>query len=172
MMVSLMATFDRIEKSIRTIAIIAGGVSATTLFLMMSLTFCDVIGRYLLNKPIEGASDITELMMVLIVFLAMAYTQICKGHVQVDLLFVRMPKRIQAILETVYSIFSAGILILISWRLAIRSWNAILNPAQEESDTIGIPYSPFLIMAAFGCFVFFCVVCADIYRSFSRSLHE
>ena len=43
-------------------------LGAVTLFLMMLLTTADVAGRYILNQPILGGLEITEFMIVSVVF--------------------------------------------------------------------------------------------------------
>jgi TRAP-type C4-dicarboxylate transport system permease small subunit len=45
-----------------------GIVASALLFSMMVLTFFDVVGRYLLNKPIRGAFEITELLLLVLIF--------------------------------------------------------------------------------------------------------
>jgi len=35
---------------------------------MMVLTFVDVVGRYLLNRPLRGAFELTELGLVVLIF--------------------------------------------------------------------------------------------------------
>ena len=50
------------------------------LFAMMALTFVDVIGRYVVNSPLLGAYELTEVLLALVVFgavpleLSSAYT--------------------------------------------------------------------------------------------------
>ena len=45
------------------------GIAASALLLMMMvLTFADVVARYLLNRPIRGAFEITELTLLVLIF--------------------------------------------------------------------------------------------------------
>ena len=55
-------------KIIDAIPRIAGLIAMGVLFLMMLLTVTDVVLRATLNKPIIGATEIIEQMMVAIVF--------------------------------------------------------------------------------------------------------
>ena len=54
--------------------------------LMVFLTFVDVFLRYWFGKSINGTVEITELMMVIVVFSSTAYTQWQKSHVTMDIL--------------------------------------------------------------------------------------
>ena len=44
-----------------------GAVTALTLFTMMTLTFVDVSGRYLLRQPVYGGYEITEFLMGILI---------------------------------------------------------------------------------------------------------
>ena len=45
-------------------------LAATVLFLLMSMTFLDVLSRSILNNPIESATELTRLFMAIMVFAA------------------------------------------------------------------------------------------------------
>ena len=46
-------------------------LAATVLFLLMSMTFLDVILRSVFNNPIESATELTRLFMAILVFSAL-----------------------------------------------------------------------------------------------------
>jgi TRAP-type C4-dicarboxylate transport system permease small subunit len=69
----------------------AGGY---VLLCMMVLTICDVIGRYFFNSPVTGAYEITEVMMITVVFLFIGYTQAQKGHISIDFVIHYDPDRL------------------------------------------------------------------------------
>ncbi len=56
------------------------------LFVMMMLTVADVVGRYFFNHPVQGTNEITGLLLVLVAASALAFSQIKKGHIRVDLI--------------------------------------------------------------------------------------
>src|SRR5258708_25169297 len=61
------------------------GISASVLlFGMMVLTFFDVVGRYLLNKPIRGAFEITELGLLVLIFAGLPLVSHADEHVTMD----------------------------------------------------------------------------------------
>jgi TRAP-type C4-dicarboxylate transport system permease small subunit len=47
---------------------VLGVASSAILMCMMLLTFVDVVARYLLNRPIRGAFEVTELMLLVLIF--------------------------------------------------------------------------------------------------------
>ena len=50
------------------------------------MTCIDVVGRYFLNSPLDGATELTQLMMGLIVFAILPTVCYREEHVSVDLL--------------------------------------------------------------------------------------
>ena len=58
------------------------------------LTTVDVVGRYVFNSPITGVFEITEYLVLILIFSFIGYTQSQKSHVAVDLLLAR-PLRVE-----------------------------------------------------------------------------
>ena len=53
--------------------------------IMMLLTFVDVIGRYLLNKPIFGAAELVSTLLAFIIFAGLGLVNARDQHIAVDL---------------------------------------------------------------------------------------
>ncbi|UCG54781.1 MAG: TRAP transporter small permease [Dehalococcoidia bacterium] len=128
---------------------ILGKISAGFIFIMMLLVTADVFGRYVFNKPIKGAGEIIELMMVLVVYLAFAHIIFQKGNVTVDLLTSRLSSRTNAILNTITSLGSVVILGLIVWQLSIKGVEGVVS-SHRVTLLLGIPEAPIYFAAAFG----------------------
>jgi TRAP-type C4-dicarboxylate transport system permease small subunit len=128
-------------------------IAMAALFLMMCLVAADVIGRYVFNNPIKGALEIDELMMVVVVFLAMAYCTMNKGHIIVELLLYRLSKRNQAILNSFSSVCGAIVIALITWQTGTRGWEELLSPTGSITMLLGIPIAPLLLLAAISLFL-------------------
>ena len=74
---------DRLFKIIERVLAICAGIS---LFIMIILTFVDVIGRYGFNKSIFGTSEMIEFLMVIVVFAGVAFVSASDQHIKVDVL--------------------------------------------------------------------------------------
>ncbi|MEM8701944.1 MAG: TRAP transporter small permease subunit [Pseudomonadota bacterium] len=61
-------------------------LSALALFVLMVMTFCDVVLRSVFNAPIEVAADMTRLLMAITVFSVLPVVSAQGGHISVDLL--------------------------------------------------------------------------------------
>jgi TRAP-type C4-dicarboxylate transport system permease small subunit len=102
--------------------LLVGGAGMLT---AMMLGFGDVVGTQFFGWPIPGALEITESTMTLIVFGALAYAQIRRNHIRVELVYSHMSPRIKAVLDVVADI--AGLVffgLLLSEAIAegLTSW--------------------------------------------------
>ena len=79
---------DRWVSSVENWLNIAGVILIMGIMLM---TVTGVVSRYFFNQPLIGTVDITELAMVGVVFLGLAFTLRVGGHIRVEL-FINMLK--------------------------------------------------------------------------------
>ena len=63
------------------------------LFLMMLLTFADVVARYLFNRPIRGGFEITELTLLVLIFAGLPLVSHADEHVTMDFIDRLLPPR-------------------------------------------------------------------------------
>ncbi len=60
-------------------------VACIALFILMVMTFCDVILRSVFNAPIEAATELTRILMAILVFSVLPIVSTTNGHIAVDL---------------------------------------------------------------------------------------
>jgi TRAP-type C4-dicarboxylate transport system permease small subunit len=151
-----------ITKWAGSLSILLGHAGGYILFSMMLLTVCDVIGRYAFNSPITGGYEVTETMMVATVFFFIPFTQTKKGHIAVDLVVILLPRKVRTAIDIVTHLMSLGILILLAYMNILR-WLELMA-RNEHTPIIHLPVSPFVLIIAFGCFVFSIEIIKDIIR--------
>ena len=61
-----------------------GAAAAMLLFGLMALTTADVIGRYIFNWPLRGAFEITELLLLTLIFAGLPLASRADEHVTLD----------------------------------------------------------------------------------------
>lgn len=96
-------------------------IAEVGMFLMMALTLFDVAGRYLLNYPVQGAVELTELLMVGVIFSGISLASAARGHVTVDLISMALNGRLryaQRLLGDGVSLAIMGLLTAVSWTKA------------------------------------------------------
>jgi TRAP-type C4-dicarboxylate transport system permease small subunit len=148
-----------LDRLLRGLALAAGAV----LLALMGLVLFDVLMRYVLRLPFLGAYELTELAMVLIVFLGLAYTGATGGHVAVDV-FARLLERPGLRwFGVAVNLAGAGLLGVISWRTVLH---AIESGARgEATNMMRIPHQPFELVAAACTALFAAVLLAQAWRA-------
>lgn len=77
--------------------IFCGTISGLALFAIMVLTFLDVSGRKMLSQSITGSLELTELLMVVVIFGALPLVSLKGEHVIFDSLDVLLPRLVRKI---------------------------------------------------------------------------
>ena len=126
---------------------------------MMGLTVCDVLGRYLFNKPVLGSFEMTQFMVLVVVFSFLGYTQSQGGHVNVDLLVDQFPGPIQRIIDLFNHLVCLVFFILVSY----KAYHKIIDfyESGEKPLNLSVPNWPFAIFLMLGCMV----LCVEYLRN-------
>lgn len=119
---------------------------ACAIFFLMALTVVDVFGRSVLNRPLPGADELTELTLACIVFLLLPAITCKRGHIAVDLVGRNPNGVLRMVLEIAAAIIGCSVFILIGWRLA-----HLAVTAQKYGDATPfwqIPLAPIFYLIA------------------------
>ncbi len=125
-------------------AYIAGAV----LVLLMFLTTADVVGRYFFNAPLTGVFDLTHFAVLIMTFLSFAYCAWHGAHVAIELLYNRLGRPVQRVLDPAINLVGCVLFVLIAWRAAVQSVD--VREFAEASQLLTIPFFPFYWVVAFG----------------------
>ena len=101
-----------------------GTAAAVALFAMMVLTFVDVFSRKFLGNSVDGAVELTELCMLVMIFTALPLASAASEHVVFDLLDRVLPAswlRWQAVLSQAATAAVFGAASWVVWRRAERT---------------------------------------------------
>jgi C4-dicarboxylate transporter DctQ subunit len=127
---------DRLVSLVRDLA-------AIVLLLGLVLNFCNVVGRYFFNAPIEWAEEVMLFMMVAIVFLGASYVSWRGRQIAMDLIILMLPTRLKKIVVTFVLCFEVVVPLIIVYLgapVVIQLWN--FDQRTEASDIpLAIPQS-------------------------------
>ena len=123
-------------------------IGALALFAMMCLTITDVAGRYLFNRPILGAYELTEFLVLVLIFSFLAYAQAHKAHVAVDLFIVFFPAKFKICIEIMNHIACLAIMVLITWMGFDKAVEMV--GTGESSPNLAVPSYPFVFFLVIG----------------------
>jgi TRAP-type C4-dicarboxylate transport system permease small subunit len=126
-------------------------IGNTAIALMMLLTTADVIGRYFLGAPVLGAYEITEYLMLIMVFSSLAFAQSQKTHISVDIVYDRFPPLLRRFLARFNHFLCLVMSIFVSYMGVHRVLDIIRSGA--SSTLLKIPDYPFAIFMVVGCVV-------------------
>jgi TRAP-type C4-dicarboxylate transport system permease small subunit len=135
---------------IHTLAIM-NTLSAVLIFLMALLISWDVAGRFLLNSPVPGTTEMVKSALSAIVFLALAYTLHQDRHVRSTIFFKRFPRTVTHLVNILNNLIGAGIFAMMcgtSWHPA---WSGLLI-REYEGVQLHVPVYPirFILFLASG----------------------
>jgi TRAP-type C4-dicarboxylate transport system permease small subunit len=123
------------------------GVAASAILLaMMLLTVVDVVARYVFSRPLRGAFEVTELMLLVLIFAGLPLVSFTDEHAVMDFVDrVLGPRALRGLTGLVHAV-SAGFMVLfawLTWRKADRIW-----AYQDSTDVLRILYGPFVYFMA------------------------
>ena len=119
---------------------------------MMIIICVDTIGRYAFNSPLIWGYEVSEMLLALIIYLSIAYTDFEDSHISVSLLVVRLAPRMK---ELVFITTRFVALIFCTFLTYGTGKIAILSLiAWEVTPNSGIPMAPVKAVVALGLFMF------------------
>ncbi len=125
---------------------VLGVAASAILLLMMLLTFVDVVARYVFNRPVRGAFEVTELMLVVLIFAGLPLVSYVDEHVTMDFIDRVVGPRARARLERGVHVVTTAIMTLLAWLVwlkADRIWGY-----RDATDVLRIVYGPFVYFMA------------------------
>ena len=126
--------------------VVLGAAAAGILLAMMLLTVVDVIARYVFSRPVRGAFEVTELMLVVLIFAGLPLVSFTDEHAVMDFIDRLLGPRGQQWLQRSVQAACAGFMFLLTWlvwRKADRIW-----AYRDTTDVLRIVYGPFVYFMA------------------------
>ncbi len=97
---------------------IAEIITAVLIFIMMILTFVDVIGRYIFTAPIFGAAEMIQFLLAMTIFSGLCLVNAHDDHITVELLDAQLDHVISPVLRRIIiQLFSVGMMAVIAFQL-------------------------------------------------------
>ena len=125
---------------------VLGIASSVILVILMLLTVVDVVSRYLFNWPLRGAFEITELMLLVLIFAGLPLVSHADEHVTMDFIDHFLgPGGRSSLIRLVHAV-TAGVMALLAW-LTWRKAVAI-GGYGDTTDVLKILVAPFVYFMA------------------------
>ncbi len=137
------------ESWVYPISKIVNRIASGVLFFMMLLTIADVFLRKVFSQSILGTVEVTEFMMLILLFFAVTQTEILDGHVKVDLIMSRFGERTQAMTDMITQFVCFLLFGLFTWSTLVYAEK--MRASGEVSQDLWLPVYPFIYVVALGC---------------------
>jgi TRAP-type C4-dicarboxylate transport system permease small subunit len=128
----------------RTLEALCGAVAATALFATMALTLVDVSGRKAISTSVPGSLELTELLMVVVIFAGLPLVSLRGEHVVFDSLDPLLERSVRRAQGLVVDLMVAALLA----GMAVLMWVKAGQMAEFGDTTaqLKIPQPPFVYL--------------------------
>ena len=99
----------------KSLELLCGTLAGLALLAIMFLTFFDVSGRKLLSNSITGSLELTELLMVVVIFGALPLVSEKGEHVVFDSLDPVLPAWLRRVQRALVNLVCGGLLLGLAW---------------------------------------------------------
>ena len=128
------------------------------LLALTGITVLDVTGRYLLNAPLPGGAELTELLVMAVIFTGLPAISLDDGHVTADLLSHQLGPRGRAI--QLFAARACAVVALVLIAKQMWAHGARLSGYGQTTVYLHIPVWPVIQVAAVFCAVSAVIVAA------------
>jgi len=135
----------------RRVEVLLGIAASAILMGMMLLTFVDVVARYVFSRPLRGAFEVTELMLLVLIFAGLPLVSFTDEHAVMDFVDrVFSPRGLMLTQRLVQAVSAAFMFLLgwLTWLKADRIW-----AYRDSTDVLRIVYGPFVYFMALTLFL-------------------
>jgi TRAP-type C4-dicarboxylate transport system permease small subunit len=135
---------EKMTVFLNKIFLIVGGIAVLAL---MSVATANVVLR-IFHIPFRGAYELVSFIGAIVIAFALGYTQQRKGHIVVDILTDKYPKKLSKMFDIVSHLVATVFFAMVAWqiyRVGMQIWES-----GELSETLKMIYHPFIFAVSLG----------------------
>jgi TRAP-type C4-dicarboxylate transport system permease small subunit len=121
---------------------VLGLAASAILLVLMFITFADVVARYLFNFPLRGAFEITELMLLVLIFAGLPLVSHADEHVTMDFIDHMLPEPVLRALQRAVHALCAAVLFFLAWQVWLKA--SKIAAYGDTTDVLRIAVAPFV----------------------------
>jgi TRAP-type C4-dicarboxylate transport system permease small subunit len=123
-------------------------IAGLMLIAIMLMTMVDVIGRTAFNSPFRGTVELTQMAMVVVVYLGLGYAAHEDDHISVDVVDSQIGPRMRLAVAVFTGSFGAVVIGLLTWNL--YRFAGRLDVGGYTTAVLRIPQGPVALVAVVG----------------------
>lgn len=133
----------------KTLAVACGAVASVALFGIMLLTLVDVAGRKLFSASVPGSLELTELLMVAVIFAALPLVSLAGEHIVFDSFDRWQPAGLRRLQQLIVDLLCAGALLGLAWLMWLKAGQ--LASYGDTTPQLKLPVAPFVYAMSVCC---------------------
>lgn len=156
-------TLDKSGPTVRWLHIIGMGMC----FLWVCFMFIDVLMRYVFDRPYAGGQDVSEVILIIVIFAGVAHAQLTGKHISVDVITSQISRRSATVIESITSLLSLCV-------VGVMVWRGVVNTIEfagkgSMSPMIGIPLAPTAALIPIGGALLFILLLRDYFKKLGEA---
>ena len=170
----IMSIFNKVKNALDKIGLFSKGVNIISLiavFVMTIITTIDVVFRYFLHNSIVGIYEFTAAIMILVVYLGIAYAQEQKAHVVVDLFTARLKPQGKVISDFSNTLLCLLIAVIMIWCSITQTHYYAVNHS-STNHSFFLPAAPFAFVMVAGCILFALMFLRDLCQNIADGIKQ
>ena len=144
-------------------------ISSIAILFMVFAISTDVILRFGFNKASNWIIEISGYLLVMIIALGLSYTLREKGHINITLVYSRLPKRFKLWLASFNNIAFLGYTIIL-FLLCLHLFTESIRYKTISGTVMAFPIAPAQAAMPLGLFILGMLILCEIYISVKRAL--
>jgi TRAP-type C4-dicarboxylate transport system permease small subunit len=145
-----------VETGIKAISKAGAYVSAVCMGIIMVLATLDIMTSKFFGFSIPGSAELIEQLNVPLVFMGIAFVQLERGHMRVDVLDNYLPAIFITILKYAGYLLAMFTCFIMSWRAATLT-GRMIETGELSQGLDFLPLWPFTVSLSLGCALLFIV---------------
>ena len=119
------------------------------LFGCAAITVVDIIGRRTVGLSLPGLIDLSQLLVMIAMFLCIPYAFERRANIDVDLIHKQLARPLRRALDVLWSLLSMAFLVAVVWHAGKAALQ--VYGYDETSPTLAMPMVLYWLPVLFGC---------------------
>lgn len=126
------------------------GVLSGMSILVITLTIvADVVLRMVVGQPVRGATELSTLLMIGLVYIGLASVQVSKANFRMEIVIVQLPVKLQRAINLLTTCIAMFVIGLMAWYTAQEAMSS-LQRREMSFAAISFPVYPARLIIALG----------------------
>ena len=161
---------EKLEKVQVSVENTLSRTSSVLIIFMMSITTVDVVLRYIFNSPLPGVFNLCQMVIIGVVYLAIARVQQQKDHVRVDVLIEKITGTPRTVMELGTLLVALAAFGMMLYKTGLYAWEAWAT-GDYEMGLVEYPFWPAKAILSLGILVLILRLITDI-RHYHAELRQ